>query len=141
MLIFDWVFFLMSLRTFPFVEVRRASMSAGGTLPLLSMDPQKIDMEWSNLPSGELQGDESWENDYSVALKYADKNRYSDVLPFNESRVSLEPSESNPDGYINANVIELPSSQAIATQGPLPQTFSEFWQMIWVRYIQGRSTY
>lgn len=57
------------------------------------------------------------------------KNRYDNVLPFDETRVKLE---GHPDFYINASVIQYPETQKtwIATQGPLPCTFSSFWMMI-----------
>jgi receptor-type tyrosine-protein phosphatase N len=63
------------------------------------------------------------------------KNRYSDILPYEHSRVRLTPASnvSNSD-YINASTItdHDPRNPAyIATQGPLPHTVADFWQMIW----------
>lgn len=57
------------------------------------------------------------------------RNRYQDVLPFDESRVRLE---GFPDFYINASFIQYPEIPKtwIAAQGPLPNTFSSFWRMI-----------
>ncbi|KAL1137787.1 hypothetical protein AAG570_009483, partial [Ranatra chinensis] len=63
------------------------------------------------------------------------KNRYTDILPYDLTRVILEYG-SNGD-YINANYInmEIPGSgiinRYIATQGPLPNTVADFWEMIW----------
>ncbi|KAG8442542.1 hypothetical protein GDO86_011371 [Hymenochirus boettgeri] len=62
-----------------------------------------------------------------------DKNRYKDVLPYDATRVLLV----GEDDYINASYVnmEIPSSSIvnryIATQGPLPHTCSQFWQMVW----------
>ncbi|CAH2292591.1 tyrosine- phosphatase non-receptor type 3 [Pelobates cultripes] len=62
-----------------------------------------------------------------------EKNRYKDVLPYDATRVVLDGS----DDYINASYVnmEIPSSDIInkyiATQGPLPHTCSQFWQMVW----------
>lgn len=63
------------------------------------------------------------------------KNRYPDILPYDHSRVILNDlaniSESD---YINANTItdHDPRNPAfIATQGPLPHTTADFWQMVW----------
>jgi receptor-type tyrosine-protein phosphatase gamma len=57
-------------------------------------------------------------------------NRYSDVLPYIDTRVSL-----SGGGYINASFVSgsLPDSQGmfLCTQGPLQQTSAKFWQMIW----------
>ncbi|XP_075066960.1 receptor-type tyrosine-protein phosphatase O isoform X2 [Mixophyes fleayi] len=61
------------------------------------------------------------------------KNRYTNILPYDFSRVKLVSTEEE-DGadYINANYI--PGYNAvqeyIATQGPLPDTRNDFWKMI-----------
>lgn len=63
------------------------------------------------------------------------KNRYTDILPYEHSRVKLN-SACNVSGsdYINACAItdHDPRSPAyIAAQGPLPHTVADFWQMVW----------
>nr|XP_014350665.1 PREDICTED: receptor-type tyrosine-protein phosphatase S-like [Latimeria chalumnae] len=61
------------------------------------------------------------------------KNRYSNSIPYDHSRVVLDPSDSSEGDYINASYIdgyENPSSY-IATQGPLSQTAADFWRMVW----------
>lgn len=65
------------------------------------------------------------------------KNRYTDVLPFDDTRVVLNPCKDyRPQamGYINASFIKTSPSDSIsrfiATQGPLPNTFEDFWEMI-----------
>uniref|UniRef100_A0A3B3TE97 Protein tyrosine phosphatase receptor type N n=1 Tax=Paramormyrops kingsleyae TaxID=1676925 RepID=A0A3B3TE97_9TELE len=63
------------------------------------------------------------------------KNRNPDFVPYNHSRVKLK-AEINPSraDYINAStIIEHDPRMAayIATQGPLPHTISDFWQMVW----------
>ncbi|XP_033111735.1 receptor-type tyrosine-protein phosphatase N2-like [Anneissia japonica] len=67
--------------------------------------------------------------------KNLSKNRFEDVLPYDHTRVILKettgPSQSD---YINASLItdSDPRSPAyISTQAPLPNTMSDFWQMIW----------
>ncbi|KAG9271580.1 receptor-type tyrosine-protein phosphatase-like N isoform X1 [Astyanax mexicanus] len=64
-----------------------------------------------------------------------EKNRYPDFVPYDHSRVKLKP-EVNPnrEDYINASIIidhdpRMPAY--IATQGPLPHTIADFWQMVW----------
>lgn len=65
------------------------------------------------------------------------KNRYTDVIPYDSSRVVLNSTEE--DGllngdYINASFITAGFSEHlsrfIATQGPLPETFEDFWEMV-----------
>uniref|UniRef100_A0A4W4FR60 Protein tyrosine phosphatase receptor type N2 n=1 Tax=Electrophorus electricus TaxID=8005 RepID=A0A4W4FR60_ELEEL len=63
------------------------------------------------------------------------KNRISTVIPYDHSRICLkvENSQGNSD-YINASPImdHDPRNPAyIATQGPLPSTVADFWQMVW----------
>lgn len=73
----------------------------------------------------------------SVALKKdnINKNRYPDVMPYDHSRVVLnELSNATGSDYINASTItdHDPRNPAyIATQGPLPHTAPDFWQLIW----------
>ncbi|KAI0519622.1 hypothetical protein KFK09_007076 [Dendrobium nobile] len=65
------------------------------------------------------------------------KNRYTDVIPYDSSRVVLNSTEEgghfNGD-YINASFITAGFSEHlsrfIATQGPLPDTFEDFWEMV-----------
>ncbi|XP_074724630.1 receptor-type tyrosine-protein phosphatase N2 isoform X1 [Strix uralensis] len=63
------------------------------------------------------------------------KNRLQAVVPYDHSRICLkgENSHDNSD-YINASPImdHDPRNPAyIATQGPLPATVADFWQMVW----------
>lgn len=63
------------------------------------------------------------------------KNRTRVVVPYDHSRITLkaELSHSNSD-YINASPImdHDPRNPAyIASQGPLPATVADFWQMVW----------
>ncbi|KAK5601915.1 hypothetical protein CRENBAI_019096 [Crenichthys baileyi] len=61
------------------------------------------------------------------------KNRYTNILPYDFSRVKLI-SMHNDEGadYINANYIPgyRHSKEYIATQGPLPETRNDFWKMV-----------
>uniref|UniRef100_A0A2K6SDR2 protein-tyrosine-phosphatase n=1 Tax=Saimiri boliviensis boliviensis TaxID=39432 RepID=A0A2K6SDR2_SAIBB len=62
------------------------------------------------------------------------KNRYKDVLPYDQTRVilSLLQEEGHSD-YINGNFIRGADGNRayIATQGPLPHTLLDFWRLIW----------
>ncbi|PHT83706.1 Protein-tyrosine-phosphatase PTP1 [Capsicum annuum] len=63
------------------------------------------------------------------------KNRYTDVIPFDNNRVVLDPCKDYrplAKGYVNASFIAISEgvSRFIATQGPLAHTFEDFWEMI-----------
>ncbi|CAL8289630.1 unnamed protein product [Merluccius merluccius] len=66
------------------------------------------------------------------------KNRYKNILPFNDTRVVLQNADPTIVGsdYINANYVRntlCPDDDKvfIATQGCLITTVNDFWQMVW----------
>ncbi|KAB1278644.1 Tyrosine-protein phosphatase non-receptor type 18 [Camelus dromedarius] len=62
------------------------------------------------------------------------KNRYKDVVPYDQTRVSLSLLQEEGHGdYINGNFIRGTDGRRayIATQGPLPHTLLDFWRLIW----------
>ncbi|CAH0718229.1 unnamed protein product, partial [Brenthis ino] len=62
------------------------------------------------------------------------KNRYTDVLCYDHSRVPLSLRDDDPaSDYINANYVDgyKQRNAFICTQGPLPKTFGDFWRMVW----------
>ncbi|KAM9367396.1 receptor-type tyrosine-protein phosphatase alpha-like [Phaethornis superciliosus] len=60
------------------------------------------------------------------------KNRYKSIIPYDHCRVVLQPSDMG-NGYINASYVDSYRSPRffIASQGPLPGTVVDFWQMVW----------
>uniref|UniRef100_A0A673CBD4 Tyrosine-protein phosphatase non-receptor type 9 n=1 Tax=Sphaeramia orbicularis TaxID=375764 RepID=A0A673CBD4_9TELE len=78
--------------------------------------------------------------DYSKKLSNQIKNRYSDVLCLDQSRVrlcQLCDDEDETSDYINASFMDgyKRSNAYIATQGPLPKTFVDFWRMVWEQMV------
>ncbi|XP_035734055.1 tyrosine-protein phosphatase non-receptor type 9-like isoform X1 [Vespa mandarinia] len=62
------------------------------------------------------------------------KNRYTDVLCYDHSRVCLSQVDGDATSdYINANFVDgyKQKNAFINTQGPLPKTCGDFWRMIW----------
>jgi tyrosine-protein phosphatase non-receptor type 14/21 len=61
------------------------------------------------------------------------KNRYRDILPYDDTRVRLS-TDADSD-YINANHISVEAGRStleyIASQGPLTSTTGDFWRMVW----------
>uniref|UniRef100_A0A3B3U521 protein-tyrosine-phosphatase n=1 Tax=Poecilia latipinna TaxID=48699 RepID=A0A3B3U521_9TELE len=67
------------------------------------------------------------------------KNRFTNILPYDWSRVKLNtPTPNNILDYINANYLPGYSSskEYIACQGPLPNTVSDFWRMVWEQKVK-----
>ena len=60
------------------------------------------------------------------------RNRFKNILPFDETRVILKNYPIT--DYINANHIRAPNEsigrEYIATQGPLAATLNDFWHMV-----------
>ncbi|XP_038157584.1 tyrosine-protein phosphatase non-receptor type 9 [Cyprinodon tularosa] len=78
--------------------------------------------------------------DYSKKMSNQIKNRYSDVLCLDQSRVrlcQLCDDEDETSDYINASFMDgyKRSNAYIATQGPLPKTFADFWRMVWEQMV------
>ncbi|XP_056384175.1 receptor-type tyrosine-protein phosphatase beta-like [Hyla sarda] len=67
-----------------------------------------------------------------------EKNRYTNVLPYDASRVVLSGPGNLTEDYINANYIPGYSSpkEFIAAQGPLPNTVNDFWRIMWEKDVQ-----
>ncbi|KAJ8000485.1 hypothetical protein DPEC_G00180620 [Dallia pectoralis] len=78
--------------------------------------------------------------DYSKKLSNQIKNRYSDVLCLDQSRVRLSQLSNDKDetsDYINASFMDgyKRRNAYIATQGPLPKTSGDFWRMVWEQMV------
>ncbi|KAK4239220.1 hypothetical protein C8A03DRAFT_43114 [Achaetomium macrosporum] len=61
------------------------------------------------------------------------KNRYKDILPFEHARVRLLGRPEGACDYINASHLRANRTykRYIASQGPLPATFEDFWSVVW----------
>ncbi|KAL4437915.1 hypothetical protein ABPG74_001086 [Tetrahymena malaccensis] len=68
-------------------------------------------------------------------------NRYNNILPYKRTEVKLEEESDDECPYINASFINSVHKgngerKFIATQGPLPETFNQFWKMVWSENVQ-----
>ncbi|KAL9050194.1 MAG: hypothetical protein Q9162_006789 [Coniocarpon cinnabarinum] len=73
-----------------------------------------------------------------AGIEKGTKNRYNNIFPFEHSRVRLKGVPQNACDYVNANFIQtsLSHKKYIATQGPIPATFGDFWNMVWQRDVK-----
>lgn len=73
-----------------------------------------------------------------AGIEKGSKNRYNNIWPFEHTRVKLEGVPSEGCDYVNANHVKPPWSNKryIATQGPIPVTFSDFWSVVWQQDVR-----
>lgn len=66
------------------------------------------------------------------------KNRYNNIWPYEHSRVKLENVPDEGCDYVNANYVATSVSprRYVATQGPIPATFNDFWNMVWQQDVR-----
>ncbi|XP_042584760.1 receptor-type tyrosine-protein phosphatase delta-like isoform X12 [Cyprinus carpio] len=96
---------------------------------LKANDNLKFSQEYESVDPGQQF---TWEHSNLEVNK--PKNRYANVIAYDHSRVLLSAIDGIPGSdYINANYIDGYRKQNayIATQGALPETFGDFWRMIW----------
>uniref|UniRef100_A0A8C1YM65 protein-tyrosine-phosphatase n=1 Tax=Cyprinus carpio TaxID=7962 RepID=A0A8C1YM65_CYPCA len=96
---------------------------------LKANDNLKLSQEYESIDPGQQF---TW--DHSNLEVNKPKNRYANVIAYDHSRVILAPIEGiTGSDYINSNYIDGYRKQNayIATQGPLPETFGDFWRMVW----------
>ncbi|KAF9357023.1 hypothetical protein BGX26_004359 [Mortierella sp. AD094] len=81
----------------------------------------------------EMRSGRTTEFSICAGLEKGLKNRYNHVWPFDHTRVRIKECAEGEDDYINASFLRPPFGQKsyIATQGPLPSTFQDFWKVIW----------
>ncbi|XP_004405980.1 PREDICTED: receptor-type tyrosine-protein phosphatase delta isoform X6 [Odobenus rosmarus divergens] len=126
------------------VELRRLNFQTPGMashppIPILELadhierlkanDNLKFSQEYESIDPGQQF---TWEHSNLEVNK--PKNRYANVIAYDHSRVLLSAIEGIPGSdYVNANYIDGYRKQNayIATQGSLPETFGDFWRMIW----------
>uniref|UniRef100_A0A7N8XF51 protein-tyrosine-phosphatase n=1 Tax=Mastacembelus armatus TaxID=205130 RepID=A0A7N8XF51_9TELE len=96
---------------------------------LKANDNLRLSQEYESIDPGQQF---TWEHSNLEVNK--PKNRYANVIAYDHTRVILSPIEGIlGSDYINANYIDGYRKQNayIATQGPLAETFGDFWRMVW----------
>ncbi|XP_035721956.1 tyrosine-protein phosphatase Lar-like isoform X9 [Vespa mandarinia] len=96
---------------------------------LKASDNLKFSQEYESIEPGQQF---TW--DHSNMEVNASKNRYANVIAYDHSRVILQTVDGMPGSdYINANYCDGYRKQNayVATQGPLQETFGDFWRMCW----------
>ncbi|XP_077598524.1 receptor-type tyrosine-protein phosphatase delta isoform X24 [Stigmatopora nigra] len=120
-------------------SLRLSSMANHPPIPVMDLaehleqlkanDNLKFSQEYESIDPGQQF---TWEHSNLEVNK--PKNRYANVIAYDHSRVLLSAIDGIPGSdYINANYVDGYRKQNayIATQGSLPETFGEFWRMVW----------
>lgn len=68
-----------------------------------------------------------------AGIEKGSKNRYNNIFPYEHTRVRLQNVPSHGCDYVNASYVKATYSNRryIATQAPIPQTFDDFWRVVW----------
>ncbi|XP_037294800.1 tyrosine-protein phosphatase Lar isoform X2 [Manduca sexta] len=96
---------------------------------LKANDNLKFSQEYESIEPGQQF---TW--DHSNMDVNKPKNRYANVIAYDHSRVILQPIDGIlGSDYINANYCDgyRKHNAYVATQGPLQETFADFWRMCW----------
>ena len=95
--------------------------------------PNLIPKGFINIPANtKINGIKVVNQTQIIAKKYENKNRYIDILPYDDSRVILDPKNNENSDYINASHMEDFSGgyKVILSQGPMEETFKDFYLML-----------
>ncbi|XP_061591662.1 tyrosine-protein phosphatase non-receptor type 18 isoform X2 [Cololabis saira] len=108
---------------------------------LKAQDPETVDQEYYVLRSQTplLKRELGLTNDVGALKENIKRNRYKDILPYDQSRVVLSlPTADSSSDYINASLIKGASEDRgyVACQGPISSTLTDFWRMIWELHIK-----
>ncbi|KAH0543672.1 hypothetical protein FGG08_001987 [Glutinoglossum americanum] len=73
-----------------------------------------------------------------AGVEKGSKNRYNNIWPYDHARVRLQSWAEGSCDYINASHVkaERSNKRYIATQGPLPTTFQDFWSVVWEQDVR-----
>ncbi|KAI9933387.1 hypothetical protein MW887_007860 [Aspergillus wentii] len=73
-----------------------------------------------------------------AGIEKGTKNRYNDIYPFDHSRVRLKGVPHGDCDYVNGNHMkaEYSNKTYIATQAPVPDTFNDFWRVVWEQDVR-----
>ena len=109
--------------------------------------PQVLSSRWETIELAEkarfekvlLSGGEEMDGRFSIraAMERGEKNRYSNIWPFEWNRVKVpcgvDMDQCGGNDYFNGSYVHvgLGRRRYIATQAPLPTTFEDFWKVVW----------
>jgi len=74
----------------------------------------------------------------SAGMEKGTKNRYNNIWPYDHTRVKINECKEGDCDYVNASYVQAEgcNKRYIATQGPLPATYEDFWKVVWEQNTQ-----
>ncbi|KAG9075728.1 hypothetical protein FS749_012575, partial [Ceratobasidium sp. UAMH 11750] len=93
----------------------------------VSKDDQK-------LPNGHV---DDFPYSITAGVEKGSKNRYKNIWPYEHARVRLRTATDDGSDYVNASYVQPRGTRLsyIATQGPMPATYVDFWTMVWEQNV------
>ncbi|KAF5101467.1 hypothetical protein DV451_002164 [Geotrichum candidum] len=113
---------------------------------LHDIETQRIQSLFQDPSNSDPSSKGQWSIKDALDPKNSNRNRYTNILPFDHNRVRITTAKSRagnsgeePNDYINASLISLDlgkdqsigAKEYIATQGPTRRTIGHFWQMLY----------
>ncbi|CEL02438.1 Putative Tyrosine-protein phosphatase 1 [Aspergillus calidoustus] len=96
---------------------------------------QALSYNHDNISSSNRNSNETFR---VAGIEKGTKNRYNDIYPYDHTRVRLHDIPSGGCDYVNASYMKAEHSDRyyIATQAPVPDTFNDFWRVVWEQDIR-----
>eukprot|EP00041_Stephanoeca_diplocostata_P031894 m.1004042 g.1004042 ORF g.1004042 m.1004042 type:complete len:1187 (+) comp24047_c0_seq1:242-3802(+) len=98
--------------------------SKAAQISSIRQQARSADLAFSKIPKRRLDAQ------YSAGSMWTARNRYADIMPYDDTRVKL----SGHEDYINANYVSFASPSdplnAVCCQGPTPDTTADMWRLV-----------
>ncbi|KAJ1311520.1 hypothetical protein OPQ81_010005 [Rhizoctonia solani] len=88
-------------------------------------------------PTNDSHTHDSFPFSIIAGVEKGTKNRYKNIWPYEHARVRLHTAADDGSDYVNASYVRPRGTnlQYIATQGPMPATYVDFWTMVWEQHV------
>ncbi|KAG8763478.1 hypothetical protein FRC11_003167 [Ceratobasidium sp. 423] len=102
-----------------------------------SQTAQNVMSQQSGTPTGDSHMHGPFPFSITAGVEKGAKNRYKNIWPYEHARVRLQSATDDGSDYVNASHVRPRGTNLryIATQGPLPATYVDFWTMVWEQHV------
>ncbi|KAG9122500.1 hypothetical protein FRC07_001093 [Ceratobasidium sp. 392] len=112
-----------------------------GVMSHHSQESQVLSKDDPKYPNGHSNGPDQRADDFpysiTAGVEKGTKNRYKNIWPYEHARVRLQTATDDGSDYVNASFVQPRGTRLsyIATQGPMPATYVDFWTMVWEQNV------